>query len=135
MIAARLDDAGLLSSAVHEFGGPVVGSTEKFQVQFLLNDPRATIAYESFEASSTVNWAFWHDEVPIITGGTAQVTYTLAPNHKKQVTKTFTKGHAYLIPNGTRARFEVEADGPYLHVCVIMPRFGYSREELTDTYE
>lgn len=135
MKAVRLDDEGLLSSPMQEFGGNTVGETERFQVQFLLNDRRANIAYESFPPGSTVNWAFWHDEVHIITGGTAKVTYTLPPNHRKQVTKTFSKGDAYLIPNGTRARFEVEPGDPYLHACIIMPRFTYSPEELSETYE
>jgi mannose-6-phosphate isomerase-like protein (cupin superfamily) len=130
----RLDDESLLASEPHVFGGPTVGSKETFQVQFLLNDRRANIAYESFGAGSTVNWAFWHDEVHIITGGTARVTYTLPPNHRLEVTKEFTQGDAYLIPNGTRARFEVASEAPYLHVCVIMPRFVYDRAELTDSY-
>jgi mannose-6-phosphate isomerase-like protein (cupin superfamily) len=134
MIGARLDDEALENSEDLTFGGCVVGTEEKFKVQFLVNDPRATLAYESFAAGSTVNWAFWHDEVHVITKGTAEVTYTLAPNHRKQVTKTFSAGDTYLIPNGARAQFKVTSDEPYLHVCVIMPRFEYSRDERTDKY-
>jgi len=134
MIGARLDDAALLASEVLTFGGPVVGSEEKFQVQFLVNDRRATIAYESFAPGEVVNWAFWHDEVHVITRGEAEVTYTLAPNHRKQVTKTFRTGDTYLIPNGARAQFRVTSDEPYLHVCVIMPRFEYSKDERLDQY-
>jgi mannose-6-phosphate isomerase-like protein (cupin superfamily) len=134
MIAARLDDEKLLASEDQVFGGNVVGMQERFKVQFLVNDRRATLAYEAFAAGSTVNWAFWHDEVHVITGGEAKVTYTLPPNHRKQVTKTFRKGDTYLIPNGTRARFEITPAGPYLHVCVIMPRFEYSKDERLDQY-
>lgn len=134
MKAVRLDDQSLLASEPQVFGGPEVGSKETFQVQFLLNDRRANIAYESFDAGSTVNWAFWHDEVHIITRGSARVTYTLPPNHRLQVTKVFTQGDAYLIPDGTRARFEIEPGTPYLHICVIMPRFTYEQAELTDSY-
>lgn len=133
MKEVKLDTDRLLASDVLEFGGPTVGQTEKFQVQFLLNDPRATLAYESFPEKSTVNWAFWHDEVHVVTGGKAVVTYTLAPNHRKQVTKTFEAGDAYLIPNGARARFEI-GDEPYLHFCVIMPRFEYPKDERHGTY-
>ena len=100
----------------------------------LVNDRRATLAYEAFAAGSTVNWAFWHDEVHVITGGEAKVTYTLGPNHRKQVTKTFRKGDTYLIPNGARVRFEVAPGAPYLHVCVIMPRFEFSKDERLDNY-
>jgi ethanolamine utilization protein EutQ (cupin superfamily) len=135
VIAARLDDEALLASEDMTFGGPVVGTEERFKVQFLVNDPRATLAYESFEAGSTVNWAFWHDEVHVITKGEAEVSYTLGPNHRKVVTKTFSAGDTYLIPNGTRAQFKVGPDEAYLHVCVIMPRFEYSKAERTDTYE
>ena len=134
MIGAKLDDEALLASEELEFGGPVVGTTERFKVRFLVNDPRATLGYESFAPHSEVNWSFWHDEVHVITRGTAEVTYTLGPNHRKQVTKTFTAGDTYLIPNGTRARFRVTSDEPYLHVCVIMPRFEYSKDERTDKY-
>src|SRR3990170_2213695 len=100
MKAVRLDEAALLASEPQVFGGPIVGQTERFQVQFLLNDPRGTLALESFAPNSTVNWAFWHDEVHYITRGSAIITYTLAPNHRKQVTRTFTAGDAYLIPTG-----------------------------------
>lgn len=134
MIAARLDDEALLASEELTFGGPVVGSVERFQVQFLVNDPRGTIAYESFAPNSMVNWAFWHDEVHVITRGEAEVTYTLGPNHRKQVTKTFRAGDTYLIPSGARVQFKIVSDEPYLHVCVIMPRFEYSKEERTDNY-
>lgn len=134
MIGARLDDEALLASEELTFGGPTVGGEERFKVQFLVNDPRATIAYESFEAGSTVNWSFWHDEVHVITRGQAEVTYTLGPNHRKQVTKVFGEGDTYLIPNGARVRFRVISDEPYLHVCVIMPRFEYSKDERSDNY-
>lgn len=134
MIGARLDNESLLASEDLVFGGPTVGSQERFKVQFLVNDRRATLAYESFDAGSTVNWAFWHDEVHVITDGEAKVTYTLGPNHRKQVTKTFRKGDVYLIPNGARVRFEVAPGAPYLHVCVIMPRFEFSKDERLDSY-
>jgi mannose-6-phosphate isomerase-like protein (cupin superfamily) len=133
MKSARLDEQGLLDSEVRTFGGPRVGDEERFQVEFLLNDPRATIAHEAFLAGTTVNWAFWHDEVHIVTRGTAEVAYTLAPNHRKLVTKTFQAGDTYLIPDGARVRFEI-GDEPYVHICVIMPRFEYSRDERTDSY-
>lgn len=134
MIGATLDDEKLLASSDLVFGGPMVGTEERFKVQFLVNDRRATLAYESFAAGSTVNWAFWHDEVHVIMGGEAKVTYTLGPNHRKQVTKTFKKGDTYLIPNGARVRFEVTPKEPYLHVCVIMPRFEFSKDERLDNY-
>ena len=134
MKAVRLDEEALLSSPPQVFGGPIVGQSERFQVQFLLNDRRATLALESFAPRSTVNWSFWHDEVHHVTRGTATATYTLPPNHRKQVTKTFRAGDAYLIPNGTRVRFEI-GDEPYVHFCVIMPRFPYDQDERNDTYE
>lgn len=135
MIPARLDDKALLESDELVFGGPVVGTEERFQVSWLVNDRRASIAYEAFAPGSTVNWAFWHDEVHVIMGGEAEVTYTLAPNHRKRVTKVFREGDVYLIPDGTRAQFKVLSPTPYLHVCVIMPRFEYSKDERMDTYE
>lgn len=134
MKVARLDETRLLASDPQMFGGSRVGDTETFQVEFLVNDPRGTIAHEAFPAGSTVNWAFWHDEVHVVTRGQARVTYTLGPNHRKQVEKTFQAGDAYLIPAGARVRFEI-GEEPYVHVCVIMPRFDYSKEERHDSYE
>src|SRR5690606_649069 len=112
MIEARLDAEALLASPMMTFAGPLVGTEEKFQVQWLVNDRRGSIAYESFDGNSTVNWAFFHDEIHVITGGTADVTYTIAPNHRKITTKRFTTGDVYLIPSGARARFEVVSDEP-----------------------
>jgi mannose-6-phosphate isomerase-like protein (cupin superfamily) len=134
MKEARLDEDRLLRSEPQRFGGPRVGEEEEFQVEFLVNDPRATIAHEAFPANSVVNWAFWHDEVHVVTRGVAEVTYTLGPNHRKQIKKTFEAGDTYLIPNGARVRFEI-GDEPYVHICVIMPRFEYTREERHDSYE
>lgn len=135
MITGRLDEKVLLNSEELVFGGPVVGSEERFRVRWLVNDRRASIAYEAFAPGSSVNWAFWHDEVHVITGGEAEVTYTLAPNHRKTVTKVFGEGDVYLIPDGARATFTVTSATPYLHVCVIMPRFEYSKDERLDSYE
>jgi mannose-6-phosphate isomerase-like protein (cupin superfamily) len=134
MKVARMDEAALLSSEPKGFGGSRVGEEETFQVEFLVNDPRGTIAFEAFPARSTVNWAFWHDEVHVVTRGRASVTYTLAPNHRKQVERTFEAGDTYLIPSGARVRFEI-GEEPYVHVCVIMPRYEYTREERHDTYD
>jgi mannose-6-phosphate isomerase-like protein (cupin superfamily) len=129
----RLDEQTLLASEIRGFGGPRVGDEERFQVEFVLNDPRAAIAHEAFLPNTAVNWAFWHDEVHIVTRGRAEVTYTLAPNHRKQVTKTFQAGDTYVIPDGARVRFEI-GDEPYVHICVIMPRFEYSRDERMDSH-
>jgi mannose-6-phosphate isomerase-like protein (cupin superfamily) len=134
MKAARLDEAALLASEPKVFGGSRVGEEETFQVEFLVNDPRGTIAFEAFPARSNINWAFWHDEVHVVTRGRAKVTYTLAPNHRKRVERSFQAGDTYLIPSGARVRFEI-GEEPYLHVCVIMPRYEYTREERHDTYD
>jgi len=129
----RLDEEALLSSEVRAFGGPRVGDEERFLVEFVVNDPRGVIAHEAFLPNTVVNWAFWHDEVHIVTRGKAEVTYTLGPNHRKQVTKTFQTGDTYVIPDGARVRFEI-GDEPYVHICVIMPRFEYSKDERMDSY-
>jgi len=129
----RLDEPALLASEIRTFGGPRVGDEERFQVEFVLNDPRAVIAFEAFPPNTVVNWAFWHDEVHVVTRGKAEVTYTLAPNHRKQVTRTFQAGDTYVIPDGARVRFEIENE-PYVHICVIMPRFEYSKDERMDSY-
>jgi mannose-6-phosphate isomerase-like protein (cupin superfamily) len=133
MNSATFDERALLDSEVRVFGGPAVGDEEHFQVEFVLNDPRAVVAHEAFPAGATVNWAFWHDEVHIVTRGKAEVTYTLAPNHRKQVRKTFQAGDTYVIPDGARVKFEI-GDEPYVHICVIMPRFEYSKDDRTDSY-
>jgi len=133
MNSARLDEQNLLDSEIRVFGGSRVGDEERFQVEFVLNDPRAAIAHEAFLPGSTVNWAFWHDEVHVVTRGTAEVTYTLAPNHRKQIRQTFQAGDTYVIPDGARVRFEI-GDEPYVHICVIMPRVEYSKDERSDSY-
>lgn len=135
MYGATLDDEALEASEELVFGGPVVGTEERFKVQFLVNDRRATLAYESFPPGATVNWAFWHDEVHVATSGEVEASYTLGPNHRKVVTKTFRAGDAYVIPDGARVAFKVVSDEPYRHVCVIMPRYEFSRDERLDAYE
>jgi len=134
MISCRLDAEKLLGGPLEAFGGPEVGSKEQFKVQFLVNDPRGIIANEAFLPGTTVRWAFWQDEVHVIQGGEAEVSFTLPPNHHKVVTKIFRKGDAYLILNGTRATFKVAPGEPYLHVCIMMPRMEYARWQLKGEY-
>ncbi len=130
MIDARLDVEALLAKPMESFGGPTVGGPpQQFQVDWLVNDRRGSIAYEAFAGKSTVDWAFFHDEIHLITGGEAEVTYTIAPNHRRVQTKRFSAGDVYIIPCGARARFDVISEDPYLHVCVIMPRFELSKDE------
>jgi quercetin dioxygenase-like cupin family protein len=135
LFGATIDDEALLTSPELVFGGPVVGSQERMRVQILVNDERGIIGYESFAAGDTVHWAFFHNEAHVITRGEAEVTYTLGPNFRKEVTKTFRAGDTYLIPNGARVRWKVGPDEPYLHICMIMPRFQYTKDERLETYQ
>ncbi len=134
MIDCKLDVERLLAQPLTEFGGPVVGQKERFKVDFMVNDPRGNIAFEAFEPHQETRWAFWHDEVHVIWGGEAEVSYTLPPNHNKVVKKTFKKGDCYLILDGTRATFNVTSDEPYLHICIIMPRFEYNKWQIKEQY-
>ncbi|MDE1674874.1 hypothetical protein [Nocardia gipuzkoensis] len=135
MFSAKLDDDALLASPERVFGGPTVGTEERMRLQILVNDERGVIAYESFAPGDTVHWAFFHNETHVITRGEAEVTYTLGPNFRKQVTKIFRAGDTYLIPSGARVRWRVGPDEPYLHICTIMPRFHYTKDERIETYQ
>ena len=135
MQPGRFDEGQLLASEPDVYGGPRVGTTSRMQLQWLVNDPRATICQEAFAPGEEVSWAFWHSEVHIILSGEAEVSYTLPPNHRKVVTRTYGPGDTYLIPDGARLTTKVTSDVPYVHIGVIMPRVWHSREELTDSYE
>jgi hypothetical protein len=50
------------------------------------------------------------------------------------VTRTARKGDTYLILNGTRATFRVTSEVPYLHACVIMPRYHLDKWLLREEY-
>ena len=93
------------------------------RTQFLVNDPAGTIGLESFAPKDTVNWAFFHSEVHMVVRGEAEITYTLPPNHQNPKTITARAGMAYLILNGSRVRFRVTSTEPYVHACVMMPRY------------
>lgn len=131
MIICKLDETKLDDI---ECGGSEVGKKEHFKVKFFVNDPAGSIALESFLPGATVNWAFWHDEVHVVLGGEAEVEYTLPPNHRKVCQARIGKGQAYLILAGTRTKFKIISREPYLHACVIMPRFHYEKRLLKEEY-
>lgn len=135
MRPGRLDEEQLLGSEPDAYGGPQPGTTEHMHLDWIVNDPRATVCQEAFPPGAVVSWAFWHSEVHIVLKGEAEVTYTQAPNHRKVVTRTFGPGDTYLIPDGARLRTRVTSDEPYVHIGVIMPRVWHSKEERTDSYE
>ncbi len=134
MIFCHLDPGELDKVGEMEFGGPVVGEKERFRVKFLVNDRAGSIAIEDFPAGKETRWAFWHDEVHFVLDGEAEISYTLPPNHRKVVTRNTKKGDAYVIVNGTRATFRITSKTPYLHACVIMPRYNFDKWLLREEY-
>ena len=132
MFFCKVDRDKLAAAPEQVFGGPIVGTTSRMRVDFALNDPAGTIAFETFAPSDTVDWVFFHSETHVVLGGEAEIEYTLPPNHKRIHTAAAGPGTAYLIINGTRARFRITSKEPYLHVCVIMPRYHLEKYLLHD---
>lgn len=135
MIVADVNLADLDKMEPMVFGGPMVGSVERFKPINLINVPQALIGVEDFLPETTTNWVFWHDEVQYIIRGEAEVTYTLVPNHAKVNTVRIGPGQVYLILSGTRASFKVTSKEPYTHLAVIMPRYHYDKWLLKQDYE
>ena len=115
-----------------DLGGPIVGTKERTKLGVLLNEPGAFVCLEDWPSKAESNWAFWHDEIHIVLGGTADLSYTLPPNHVTVRQRSCQEGDTYLILNGTRARWQVTSDEPYRHLCVVMPRYEYDRRLLKD---
>ncbi|MBI3966451.1 MAG: hypothetical protein HY329_12535 [Chloroflexi bacterium] len=134
MFFCNLDEDALAASVEYQFGGPIVGTKERMRTQFLVNNPEGTIAFESFAAGDTVNWSFFHAETHVVLRGEAEITYTLPPNHGKIKKATAKAGMAYVIINGTRAQFKITSSEPYVHVCVIMPRYHLEKYLLREEY-
>ncbi len=132
MFFCQVDQKKLAAMPEQVFGGPVVGTQARMRVDFAVNDPAGTIAFETFAAGDTVDWAFFHSETHVVLGGEAEIEYTLPPNHGRIRTATARAGMAYLIINGTRARFRITSKEPYLHVCIIMPRYHLEKYLLRD---
>jgi hypothetical protein len=134
MLIAELDRDHLLSLPPSEFGGPSPGDKEHFRLEFIVNDPRGVICWEAFDAGRVTEWSYWHDEFHVCMSGSASVEYTLPPNHQEVLTATIRAGNAVLILAGTRARFNVPPDGPYVHVSLFQPRYEYARYLLEGDY-
>ncbi|MBI2869804.1 MAG: hypothetical protein HYX96_08275 [Chloroflexi bacterium] len=135
MIIADVDLEKLAKTPPMDFGGPIVGTVQRFTPNNLINLPQTLIGVEDFLPGSTVDWVFWHDEVQYILQGEADVTYTLVPNHDKVNTVHIGPGKVYIILNGTRATFKVTSKEPYTHLCVISPRYHYDRWLLKKEFE
>ena len=128
MIFGRLDSQKLERTPIVEFGGPSV-STSAGPVRFttLVNVPEAWIGLEDFLPGTEHRWAYHYNEVQLVLGGKAEITYTLGADPNKVFQAVAQKGDTYLIPCGTRAIFKVVSDEPYRHYWVIMPRYHYEK--------
>ena len=135
MIVADVNPADLENIEPIVCGGPIVGTTTRFPLKVLINDPRATIGIEDFLPGETIHWSFYHNEVQYILQGEAEITYTLVPNHDKVNTIRIGKGQTCLILNGTRATFKVLSKEPFTHLFVIMPRYEMERWLLKREYD
>jgi hypothetical protein len=134
VIVTHLDAESLLAAPHSEFGGPSPGSKESFRLQFLVNDPKGVVCWEAFDAGRATEWAFWHDEFHVCMSGSADVEFTLPPNHQEVLKAEIRTGDAVLILAGTRARFHVPEAAPYIHVSLFQPRYEYAKYLLKRDY-
>lgn len=134
MIITHLDREELLEREPTVFGGNSPGDKESFRLSFPINDPQGVVCWEAFDAGRSTEWAFWHSEFHVCLGGSADVTYTLPPNHQEVLKTSIGLGDAVLILAGTRARFDVPAGEPYVHVSLFQPRFEYAKYLLDERY-
>lgn len=135
MLIADVNPKDLEGVEPLEFGGPIVGTTERFSLKALINVPQATVGIEDFLPGTTVHWAHFHDEVQYILQGEVEATYTLVPDHSKVNTVRIKAGQSVLILNGTRATYKVLSKEPYSHLFVIMPRYHFDKWLLKQEYD
>ena len=134
MIITHLDTKELLKLEPTVFGGNSPGDKEQFRLCFPINDPQGVVCWEAFDAGRSTEWSFWHAEFHVCMSGSANVEYTLPPNHQEILKTTIRAGDAVLILDGTRARFDVPAEEPYVHVSLFQPRYEYSKYLLNQEY-
>lgn len=134
MIITHLDADELMSREPTTFGGSSPGDTERFRLTFPINDPQGVVCWEAFDAGRSTEWSYWHAEFHVCMSGSAEVEYTLPPNHQEILRTTIHAGDAVLILAGTRARFDVPPEEPYIHVSLFQPRYEYSKYLLAQDY-
>lgn len=134
MIIAHFDRGEVLGLEPTEYGGSSPGQTERFRLTFPVNDPQGVICWEAFDAGRTTEWSYWHAEFHVCMSGSADVEYTLPPNHAEIITAHIAAGDALLILAGTRARFSVPESDPYVHISLFQPRYEYAKYLLKRDY-
>ena len=134
MIITHFDRDAVLALQPTEYGGSSPGQTERFRLTFPVNDPQGVICWEAFDAGRTTEWSYWHAEFHVCMSGSAEVEYTLPPNHTEIVKTHIGSGDAVLILAGTRARFHVPEAEPYVHISLFQPRYEYSKYLLKRDY-
>ena len=134
MIIAHFDRAEVLALEPKKYGGSIPGRTERFRLTFPVNDPQGVIAWEAFDAGKTTEWSYWHPEFHVCMSGSADIEYTLPPNHTQILRTHVREGDAILILGGTRAIFHVPEGEPYVHMSLFQPRYEYSKYLLSQDY-
>ncbi len=134
MIITHLDPDELMSIEPTTFGGSSPGETERFRLTFPINDPQGVVCWEAFDAGRSTEWSYWHAEFHVCMSGSAEVEYTLPPNHQEIIKTSIHPGDALLILAGTRARFDVPDKEPYIHVSLFQPRYEYAKYLLAQDY-
>lgn len=134
MIIAHFERAEVLNLEPTEYGGFSPGQVERFRLTFPVNDPQGVICWEAFDAGRATSWSYWHAEFHVCMSGSADVEYTLPPNHMEVMRVSINPGDAVLILAGTRATFHVPDPEPYVHISLFQPRYEYAKYLLEQDY-
>jgi hypothetical protein len=86
-----------------------------------VQEPAGHITLEDFPAGCTHEVNYFFTEVHIALKGKVNVEYYLPPLQQTKCEAEIEPGDVYLMYRGERVIFKVSPEGPYRHLCIIMP--------------
>ena len=101
------------------------GATSHGRSVNVMDEPSAQAWYQDWFAGNDVEWTCWTNEVHIVLGGAAEITYWNPPTWEDTGTVQVRAGSIYLIPLGCKFHVCVTSEDPLRHVVVDFPNPGF----------
>ena len=119
----QIDDADLDEAQLRPF--PLIQGALYKAVNCGIKQPACQINFEDFVKGPDIVWVMPHDEVHVVTKGTAEITYHLPPLMRETGTVTAKPGSVCFLPRASRIVWRVTSDEPFRHLCICFPDPDY----------
>jgi hypothetical protein len=94
-----------------------------------IDEPPCQLVLEDFFSGAEYRWTTYIDQLDLVTEGSCEIRYMLAPAYEREETVVVEAPCIYLLPKGTRVVWKPLGDGPFRHISIDMPNPKFPVED------